>query len=179
MNRSLQLKLAAAGAILVVVLVAIYVRLSSDLDASQRVTDSGGNGKKPLEHARDILLKDSDLASCRLALEHVNSHLTDPKTKQPPPLSASEREALRRKLGLDEGELAEVESLGFTLLDAHHLELCLLLHDAVRAMELRSESGHVAPQVEAAAAFAWVVRQVQLTTTEADVARERVMGPEM
>ncbi|HKB36705.1 MAG TPA: hypothetical protein VKD72_09640, partial [Gemmataceae bacterium] len=158
--RSLQLKLAVAGAILVVVLVAIYFRLSSDIDDGREVNDSGGV-EKPLERARNILQKDADLASCRSALQQVNAHLTEPDAKQPPTLSASQTAALRRQLELDEGELKELNIQRFTRLDAHHLELCLLLRDAVRALELRSRSGRVAPQVEAAAALGWVVRQVR------------------
>ena len=81
-HRSLQLKLAVAGAILVVVLVAIYFRLSSDIDDGREVNDSGGV-EKPLERARNILQKDADLASCRSALQQVNAHLTEPDAKQP------------------------------------------------------------------------------------------------
>src|SRR5262249_54257986 len=97
----------------------------------------------------------------------------------PPALDATRKEELRRQLDLNEGELAELESRSFTLLDGQYLELCLLLHDAALALETKPRSGNVPPQVEAAAAFAWVVRQVDLDRIDADVANERVLAPQL
>jgi uncharacterized membrane protein YkoI len=182
MNRSLQLKLAAAGALLVAVLVGVYFFLSANIDPHTPTTGKRTEGvEQPLERARNILRKDGDLSACRLALQQVNAHLADPKTQQPPSLSAARQAELRQQqLILDESELAEVTSPHFTLLDGHHLELCLLLRDAARALETRPRADlHVEPQVEAAAAFAWVVRQVGLDQIESDLAHERrVLAPQ-
>ncbi|MBI1914758.1 MAG: hypothetical protein HYS12_08480, partial [Planctomycetes bacterium] len=179
MNRPLQLKLAAAGVVLLVVLVAVYLRLSDiDPDTRPKRKEDGGV-EKPLEGARNILRKGADLSSCRLALRQINVHLTDPDAKQPHVLDATRKEELRRQLDLKEDELAELESRSFTLLDGQHLELCLLLHDAARALETQPRSGNVPPQVEATAAFAWVVRQVGLDRIDTEVARERVLAPQL
>src|SRR5262245_45009134 len=105
MKRSLQLKLAAAGAVLVVVLVAVYLRLSSDIESDTRPKHKDEAGvEKPLELARNILRKDVDLSACRLALRQLNLHLNEADAKQPPALDATRKEELRRQLDLNEGE---------------------------------------------------------------------------
>src|SRR3712207_6856707 len=50
----------------------------------------------------------------------------------------------------------------FRALDARHMDLCFLLRDAVRSLELEN----LAPAEQVAAAFAWVMRQVMLQEGE-------------
>src|SRR5437763_11240428 len=70
MNRSLQLKLAAAGALLVMVLVGVYLFLGANIDPDTPNTGKRNEGvEQPLERARSILRKDADLSACRLALQ--------------------------------------------------------------------------------------------------------------
>ena len=64
MNRPLRLTIAAAGAVLVAILVAVYLRLSVDInpDTGPKPKREGGV-EKPLELARNILRKDADLSA--------------------------------------------------------------------------------------------------------------------
>ena len=83
-----------------------------------------------------------------------------------PVLETGDADQLKAEFQLDPGELEEVRSKAFTLLDAHYLDACILLREA-------SQSLHVdgAPRrAQAAAAFAWVVRQLRLREDVKEIA---------
>src|SRR5262249_2233607 len=67
-------------------------------------------------------------------------------------------ELLTHQFHLDADELAEVNRSSFTLLDAHHLEFCFLLRDAVRSLRMDD----LTPLARVEAGFNWVIRQVGL-----------------
>src|SRR5205814_8729810 len=103
-----------------------------------------------------------DLQTCRFALQELNGYLTRHPDRRPAPPPAARRDGLRRELGLDAGDLEELDRETFTLLDGHHLDLCFLLRDAALALETRAQEGKPPPAVdEAAAAVGGVVRPVR------------------
>jgi hypothetical protein len=122
-------------------------------------TEEGG-----LDSARQSLVKDADLTTCQAALNQINTALSEPGGPRPPTLGDGQAGALRKEAFLDAGEVEEISGGNFTRLDAHHLEACLLLRDAARALEVRGPDGseQAAPLERAAAAFDWVVRQTRL-----------------
>jgi hypothetical protein len=129
----------------------------------------GGTDSQTLEAAKqavnDALAKEADFNTCRSTLDQLNTYLArHPADNQVPALSPEERARLRERFGLTPDEVADVESRTFTRLDAHYLDLCLLLRDAARSLDLRPPValGH------AQAAFAWVVRQVRLRAGEGE-----------
>jgi hypothetical protein len=128
--------------------------------------ETGGDTGGTLEQARRELGKATDLDSCRSALREVNDYLRRDPKERPKPLAPKEREWLlaRTDLGLQPDELAEVENDTFTLLDGQHLEFCFLLRDAARTYGLgrRDAADEAQQRDQAAAAFAWVMRQVRL-----------------
>src|SRR5690242_15154941 len=71
----------------------------------------------PLESARLALDKAPDRAACATALQQLNGYLATHPDKRPPALTDGQRDLLRRRFSLNDGELAEVESATFTLLD--------------------------------------------------------------
>ena len=161
--------LAGCGAALVTVVVALSLRLRS-------VDPSGqGPGKeaeeKPLDRARTILAQSgADLDRCRSALSQVNSHLRKSPDEAPAKLTPARTQALRQQIGLRNDELAELDSPTFTPLDGPHLDLCFLLRDAARSLEVRArDDRRPTPLQEAQAAFAWVVRQIQLVNSAAEM----------
>jgi hypothetical protein len=111
-----------------------------------------------LEAARLAFRKQTGVASCRAALQQLNALFTRTTEDKPEPLQEKTREFLADRVGLDDGELGEVASTTFTLLDAHHLDGCFLLRDAARFLDVDD----LPPVERASAAFAWVVRQVRL-----------------
>jgi hypothetical protein len=115
-----------------------------------------------LETARQLLAKDTDLATCQTALNHVNAHSGQVPARRPPVLTETRAEALRRLAGLKPDEVEEITGSSFTRLDAHHLEDCCLFRDAARSLDVRGAADKAPPGLEqAAAAFDWVVRQVR------------------
>lgn len=119
-----------------------------------------------LAEARDALAREPDLAACNLATVKINSHFNRNTEQRPPALSASEQAKLRDTFAVDPAEMAEAESASYTPLDAHYLDECLLMRDAARSLDteemgLDGKRLHPGPQERAAAAFAWVIRQVR------------------
>jgi hypothetical protein len=113
----------------------------------------------------DALAKNADFNTCRGSLDQVNTYLSRQSDGSlVPALSAEERQRLRQRFGLNDDELAEVESRTFTRLDAHYLDLCLLLRDVIRSLDLKPP----ASLEQAQAAFGWVVRQVRLRAGEGE-----------
>jgi hypothetical protein len=107
------------------------------------------------------LSRDTDLPSLRRTLQQLNTYLSRHPEEKPADLSTAERELLASRFRLDQAELQEIGQGSFTALDAHHLELCLLLRDVVQSLEVTGLS----PRDRAAVGFAWVARQVQLRDT--------------
>jgi hypothetical protein len=123
-----------------------------------------GPADEGLEAARGLLRKETDLKACQAAIQQLNTHLARHPDPQLQELVAAERAKGQQQgnlLGLDEDELPELYAATFTPLDAHHLDLCFLLRDAARSLN----PDELTPRDKAAAAFAWVVRQVQLRET--------------
>src|SRR5260370_9735201 len=144
MRSSRTLILAGCGAALVAVVVALSLRLRS---ADPR--DPKGvklPEEKPLDSARTILKQSADLDRCRAALGQVTAHLRLHPDDALPKLDAGRRQALRQQLGLNDGELDELDSQTFTLLDGHHLDLCFLLRDAARSLAVRSPAARRPPR---------------------------------
>lgn len=112
----------------------------------------------PLDAVHDLLRKSNDLDACRAAIQQLNQHLQRPGVERPRALSQEERALLSSQFGLDEAELTEVSSPTFTSLDVRHLELSLLLHDAIRALHI----DRATPLQQATAGLDWIVRQVHL-----------------
>ena len=115
-----------------------------------------------LESAREALYRETDLSSCQGAIQQINVALSRNPDKKPPELTEEERGFLKDNFHLDDDEVTEVQSTRFTMLDAHYLDQCFLFRDAARSLELQG----LPPAVQAAAAFAWVVRQVRLEEKE-------------
>lgn len=108
------------------------------------------------------LRKSSDLATCRTVLQQINALRAAEPIAMTQRLDEKDAAFLRKKLSFSEEELNEIGSSSFTLLDAHHLEQCFAFHDAARSLEVDDAPA----EVRAARAFAWVMRQVQLTDTK-------------
>jgi hypothetical protein len=70
--------------------------------------------------------------------------------------AAENRKFLRSAAHLTDEELAEVESVTFRTADAHYLDECFLLRDAVQAQEIND----LAPLDKARHLFGWVMRNV-------------------
>jgi hypothetical protein len=117
------------------------------------------------QNANDTLAKEADFNTCRGTLDQLNTYLARHDDENQLPESwADERARLRQRFGLNDDELAEIESRKFTRLDAHYLDLCLLLRDAARSLDLKPP----ASLWQAQAAFAWVIRQVRLRAGEGE-----------
>jgi hypothetical protein len=158
----------AAGAA-VIGLVAASVLLVGGGGGPARPTGSGGTAapseaphEDTLAGARAALLKSGDAATCASALQQINAHLAQ-KSAPNPALDPRVKELVEP----DAAELAELESATYTPLDGRYLEECLLLRDAARALGVTGDAAgrKVAPLDRAAAAFAWVTRQVRVAGT--------------
>ena len=142
---------------------------------SGKTRGPGGKANRPSENyvaqARTLLGKQGDLGSCRAALGMFNSY-AQAEDKPAPGLARAESARLRKRLGLNAGELAEVGSTVFTPLDGRHLDSCLLFRSAAKQLEvsdLSGPGGKVARQTpldRATAGFEWVMRQVRLAPVQ-------------
>jgi hypothetical protein len=126
----------------------------------QAVSAQPGQADSPLEQVQETLAKGTDVSTCRSVLQQLNVHLSHQPEDRPAPVNDQQRRVLqdKKQFALDADELAEVESGSFTLLDAQHLDLCFVLRDAARSLDLEGLSQ---PE-RAAAAFAWVIREIRL-----------------
>src|SRR5207302_5665774 len=109
-------------------------------------TRRSGSSDDILPAARETLQKESGYLSCRRALQQLNTYMDRNPGKKPE--SISDAEGFRRQFGLAEGELGEVNSTTFTLLDAHYIDSCMLLRDA--AYSLGAEGLHPLELAQAA-----------------------------
>jgi hypothetical protein len=69
---------------------------------------------------------------------------------------------LKRQFNLRDDEWAEVNSGTFTLLDGHHLDVSFLLRDVAGSFTRDYMTSETPPLQQAAAAFAWTMRNVRL-----------------
>lgn len=108
----------------------------------------------------ETLRKSSDLTSCRSAIDQLNRWLAEhPEQRR----KAADPEIWKR-LRVSEPELPIVNVSSFNPLDAHYLELTLLLEDSARALDVDP----LPPAERARAAFDWVCRQVRLREVPGD-----------
>jgi hypothetical protein len=157
-----------AWVVLPVALLGVLLALTLRNTTNKPTTDPGqpkaAKEENHLAGVRATLAKQNDLATCKAVVAQLNAHLQGDPGSLPPQLPQKTKDDLRKQLGLDEGDLAELTSSTFTPLDAHHLESCFLLRDAARSLELVVAAGRTkqTPLERAELAFAWVVRQVRL-----------------
>jgi hypothetical protein len=157
--------------VVVALIVALYFYLTSRSTQGPTAARQGArsNVEDALETAQQTLTKETDVNTCRGALQQINSYLADNPGKRPAVLTAEQLGALQPRLGLDRSEVAEIEGGNYTLLDAHHLARCFLFRDAARSLEVRGLGTgpdgsplRPTPLDQATAAFAWAVREVRL-----------------
>jgi hypothetical protein len=156
------------GPIIILLFVILLFALGG---SSSRPTNNAGGPARAeenhLEMARQTLARQTDLNSCRDALQQINAEWSEKPDLRPPPLTNERKDWLREHINLDKNELAEIESGNYTLLDGHHLDRCFLMRDAARALEVKGvrdngEENREKPLDQAARAFAWAMRQVRL-----------------
>ncbi|HEV3204025.1 MAG TPA: hypothetical protein VGY77_06570, partial [Gemmataceae bacterium] len=123
-----------------------------------RATSPGTAADDALDSAKDTLRKEVGLKACRNAIQKINGFFSRNPDQKPKPLTDAQREFLVNQVCLEEEELAEVNSTTFTLLDAHYLDLCFLLRDAVRSFGVGDRPALERVEI----AFDWVMRQVRL-----------------
>jgi len=117
-----------------------------------------------LEAVRETLRRDNDLTGCRNAVAQINSYLArHPDARKPAALTDDERKLLKQ-LQLDDDEINEISNQTFTPLDAQYLDQCFLLQETARSLDLEG----MPDRDRAAAAFAWVIRQVRLREPDGD-----------
>src|SRR5262245_29627974 len=112
---------------------------------------------------RDTVRKDHKVDTFKTAVAQLNSYLARPTESKPAATSDAERALFTKELGLSEEELKEVVRTDFSLLDAHYLDECFLLHDAIGGLKLDwSQKSDEAQLERARLGFAWAMRQVWL-----------------
>jgi hypothetical protein len=161
--------LAAALFVIVVVFPLLIVGSSQTKTTAPSAASRGTDESTPLDTARAALQRQTDLATCRAALQQINNHLGAARDRPRAGLSDEQAAHLRELFDLDEGELAEVRNSNYTPLDGQYLDLCFLLRDAARSLEIKGlpngpDGKPIRPSRldQASAAFAWVARQLRL-----------------
>jgi hypothetical protein len=151
----------------IVVLFVVGLLLVAPQGPTKLTTEPGRQPNEALDQAQELLATANDSATCRTALQQLNVRLSHETDRRPAPLTEEERNLLLdpKQLGLTPDELAEVENPSFSPLDAHHVDLCFLLQDVARALDVQDLSQ---PE-QAAVAFAWVMRQVRTAGREEDL----------
>lgn len=92
------------------------------------------------------------------ALQRLNESLAADPGRRPEPLAAAELAALKATFHLSDTDLAELNRVEFTGLDAAELHQDFFFHDVARTLEVKAK-----PPVERAhAAVEWLVRHVRL-----------------
>src|SRR5262249_2874102 len=160
---------------LVLLGIVVGVLVFRNRDINPKTKPGGEVGEEnQLALARAALGKQSDLATCRGAIQQLNAHVNAHREQVQKELKSPDdaRQVLQGELKLPDDDFNEVASPTFTTLDAHHLEMCFLLRDVARSLDLagpaaRRKDGEkaptqLAPLKRAELAFDWVMRQVQL-----------------
>jgi hypothetical protein len=157
--------IAAAVALLILtsgVIITINLPGGSPTPSTHRGEARADRPEEAVDVAREALARPT-LTTCRQAVEKMNSYLNRSSSPRPLALADDQRQLLRTEFQLSDDELAEVEGSTFTLLDGHYLDACFLFRDALRSLQGSDAFGPPLPAAEqAAAAFAWVTRQVYL-----------------
>lgn len=113
----------------------------------------------PWKETASQLKRTSDAAACRAALFRLNNDLGNLKgADRPAEADAMFLEKLQPAAPLTAQNLDEIKSASFSALDGTYVAECLYLRDVARVLEVEGEP----QQKQAAAAFAWVCRQVVL-----------------
>jgi hypothetical protein len=156
----------ACGAVLVLVIPLAVWMLGGTGGTTDTSRPGGEVEENSLISAREALAKNTDLNTCRSAVLQINSYLANHSDQRSPGLTAGQKKLFQETFGLDAREMDEVEAGNYTVLDAHHLELCYLLRDAARSLEVKTPGGSRGAQQTpldlATAAFGWVTREVRL-----------------
>lgn len=90
--------------------------------------------------------------------DQLAGYFTKPEVRTRTRLAADERAFLVSKAHLSEPELGELDASTFRSADAHYLDECFLLHDALKMLDVRGLS----PTQQAEMDFDWVMRNVML-----------------
>jgi hypothetical protein len=128
----------------------------------------GTTSENTLATAAAALAHAGDAETAKTAMQQINNQLGRDPGRRVPTLTDQQRKELRHLFGFDEDALAELDSSTFTLLDAHHVDGCLLLRDAARSLEIEGITDANGKPVQstslerAALGFEWVVQQVRL-----------------
>lgn len=161
-KRSVALIAAVVALLLLTSVFVVTIYLPGSSSTGTTAKTSVQRPEESLEDARKGLAQRADLATCREAMTRMNDYVRRASVS-PPALTAEQRQFLKEHLRLDEGELEELDSSGFTLLDEHYLEHCFLFRDALKSLRGPDEaSPPLLLTRQLATAFAWVVRHVQL-----------------
>ncbi|MHB1426781.1 MAG: hypothetical protein ACYC3I_26795 [Gemmataceae bacterium] len=143
---------------------------------TQRTSGPAQAPESGADTARQILSRQTDLETCRNALQQINAEISDKQSLHAPALTDEQKSWLHDNLSLSSEELSEVESSHFTRLDNYHLFRCLLLRDAanesIAVKGVRGKGGGSVmrdkPLDQAARAFAWVMREVRLRPSDSE-----------
>jgi hypothetical protein len=166
-----------AGLVFVFVGLLLYATVASTPSTGEPA--SGVSEDNGLERARQTLVRAPGQAACRSAIQYIRTYLaSDPDAAEKVPVQDdAEKRQLTDQMKLTREEEEEIQSRGYSLLDAAHLAHCLLLHDAARSLVGKEDVAAHASLEQARAAFAWVIRQVRLQDSRAEpVPPEYVLG---
>jgi hypothetical protein len=130
-------------------------------DASPRSTPSDN----ALTSLRDLMRSSFDYEGFRTAISQLNVYVENAAPEKPSGISPQEKDLLLKRYMLDDAELAEINRTSYTPLDAHYLDLCFLLRDALRSLKVEQ----LQPVDQAATSFAWAMRQVRLSNDSGDL----------
>src|SRR5258708_17657770 len=84
----------------------------------------------------ELLRQGVDAEAWRNYRQQLNHYLAGHPNVELRHLGKDEQDLLAKHFSLDKGELDELDSSTFTLLDAHYLDLAFVLRDAVRGLNL-------------------------------------------
>lgn len=110
----------------------------------------------------EMLRQGIDAEGWRNYVQQLNRYLAGDREVKPRYLREAEKELLANHFGLDPSELSEVDSLTFTPLDAHYLDLAFVLRDTIAGLGLDG----LEPLDQARKGFDWVMRQVRLEPSD-------------
>jgi hypothetical protein len=108
----------------------------------------------------EMLRQGADAEAWRNYVQSINHYLAAHPNAPPRHPNQDEKELFANHTSLDKGELDELDSLTFTPLDAHYLDLAFLLRDAAGGLE------GLEPLDRVKNGFEWVIRQVRLQKGE-------------
>lgn len=161
--RPLTAYLVGGGALLLLVLGIVIIYWAIQPPPARNTASNVSRPEDPLEVARKQLAYAVDPNTCKTVVQQLNDYLNRSPESRPSSLTPDQRAFLEKQFIRDHAELAEIEAGSFTPLDAHHLDLSLLVRDVARVIQDAEEKVPPAPPADqAAAAFAWTMRQVRL-----------------